>query len=215
MKSALFVWGGWSGHEPKHCVDLFAPWLQAQGFTIQISDTLDAYLDAENLRAQNLIVQCYTMSTITPAQESGLLRAIESGVGIAGWHGGMADAFRNSTPYQFMVGGQWVAHPGNIIEYVVNIRNHDDPITIGLPDFKMRSEQYYMHVDPLNEVLATTTFDDRYVSWINGVVMPVVWKRRWGAGRVFYSSLGHVRADFDVVEAQTIMQRGMVWAAKT
>ena len=94
----------------------------------------------------------------------------------------MADSFRNSTEYQFMVGGQWVAHPGNIIDYTVQITNRDDPITAGLNDFSMHSEQYYLHVDPSNEVLATTTFSGEYAPWIDGCVMPVVWKRKWGEG---------------------------------
>ena len=126
----------------------------------------------------------------------------------------MADSFRNSTEYQFMVGGQWVAHPGNIIDYEVHIAKPDDPITAGLHDFHMHSEQYYMHVDPLNEVLATTTFSGEYAPWIAGCVMPVVWKKRWGQGRVFYSSLGHVRRDFDVPEALEIMKRGILWASR-
>ena len=78
----------------------------------------------------------------------------------------------------------------------------------------MHSEQYYMHVDPMNEVLATTTFSGEYASWIAGSVVPVVWKKRYGGGRVFYSSLGHVRSDFDVPEAVEIMKRGMLWASK-
>jgi hypothetical protein len=214
MKSALFVWGGWEGHEPKKCVEIFAPFLQEQGYQVEISDTLNSYLDANKMQALDLIVQVFTMSTITPEQEKGLLNAIESGVGFAGWHGGMADAFRNNPNYQFMVGGQWVAHPGNIIDYEVNIINHDDPITAGLSDFKMHSEQYYMHVDPANQVLATTTFSDKYCAWIDGVVMPVVWKKSWGAGKVSYSSLGHVAKDFDVPEAREIVKRGMLWATR-
>jgi type 1 glutamine amidotransferase len=215
MKSALFVWGGWDGHEPKQCVDIFAPWLAEQGYRVQISDTLDAYLDTAQMQALDLIVQVVTMSAISPEQEKGLLETIRSGVGYAGWHGGMADSFRQNTEYQFMVGGQWVAHPGGVIDYEVNITNHTDPITAGLADFKMHSEQYYMHVDPLNEVLATTTFSgDHGAPWIAGCVMPVVWKRRWGAGKVFYCSLGHVAKDFDVPEARAIVQRGMLWASR-
>ena len=126
----------------------------------------------------------------------------------------MGDSFRNNTEYQFMVGGQWVAHPGGIIDYEVHITKHDDPITAGLQDFRMHSEQYYMHVDPMNEVLATTTFSGEYASWIAGCVMPVAWKKRWSEGRVFYSSLGHVRQDFDVPEVLEIMKRGMLWASR-
>ena len=212
-KKALMVWGGWEGHEPKKCVEIFAPLLEAAGMEVEIRDTLDVYLDEDRMRSLDLIVPLWTMGTITREQEKGLLTAVKSGVNIGGWHGGMADAFRNNVDYQFMVGGQWVAHPGNIIDYRVNVINHDDPITQGIPDFDMHSEQYYMHVDPSNEVLATTTFSGEYAPWVAGTVMPVVWKRMFGNGRVFYSSLGHVAADFEVPEAKEIQRRGLLWAA--
>jgi len=153
--------------------------------------------------------------TITGEQEAGLLKAVADGVGIAGWHGGMGDSFRLNTEYQFMVGGQWVAHPGGVIDYEVNIINHEDPITRGLADFRMHSEQYYLHVDPSNEVLATTTFSGEHgAPWIAGCVMPAVWKRHYGQGRVFYTSLGHVASDFQVPEVHEIVKRGMLWAAR-
>lgn len=213
MKRALIVWGGWDGHEPKQCADIFAPWLESQGYEVIVSNTLDTYTDQELMESLNLIVPIWTMGTITPQQEAGLLNAVRGGIGVAGWHGGMGDSFRNNTEYQFMVGGQWVAHPGNVIEYEVNIVKPEDPIVAGLCDFKMHSEQYYMHVDPSNEVLATTTFSGEHCEWIAGTVMPVVWKRRYGRGRVFYSSLGHVAKDFEVTEALEIMKRGMLWAS--
>ena len=214
MKSMLFVWGGWAGHEPKACVDIFAPLLRAEGYQVDISDTLDAYLDTEKLKSYDLISQMWTMGTITREQQTGLLAAVKSGVGFGGWHGGSGDSFRESTEYQFMVGGQWVVHPGGVIDYRVNITNHTDPITAGLEDFDMHSEQYYMHVDPSNEVLAHTTFNGEHAPWIDGVVMPVVWKRRYGAARVFYCSLGHVAKDFDVPQARELVRRGLLWASK-
>ena len=214
MKKALMTWGGWEGHQPKQCVELFAPLLREQGYELTITDSLDIYLDQPFMRSLDLVVPVWTMSTITKEQEQGLLGAIASGVGIAGWHGGMADSFRNNPEYQFMVGGQWVAHPGNIIDYTVNITDHADPIMHGLSDFRMHSEQYYMHVDPAVQVLATTTFGGEHAAWIDGVVVPVVWKKRWGAGRVFYSSLGHVASDFEVPEAREITCRGMLWASR-
>jgi uncharacterized protein len=213
-RKALVVWGGWEGHEPRQCAEIFAPLLEQAGFDVEIHTTLDVYTDEQKMRSFDLISQIYTMSQISKEQEKGLLATIKAGTGFAGWHGGMADAFRNNTEYQFMVGGQWVAHPGNIIDYEVNIINHDDPITAGLNDFKMHSEQYYMHVDPNNEVLATTTFSGKYAPWIEGTVMPVVWKRRWGEGKIFYSSLGHVAKDFDVPEAREITRRGLIWASR-
>jgi hypothetical protein len=213
-KKTLFVWGGWEGHEPKQCVDIFAPWLKEQGFDVEISNTLDSYLDAAKLKSLDLIVQAVTQAAITPEQENGLLDAVMGGVGIAGWHGGLADSFRSSVNYEYMIGGQWVAHPGGVIDYEVNIADPMDPITAGLTDFKMHSEQYYMQVDPNNKVLATTRFSGQYDRWIKGVVMPVVWKKPFGKGRVFYTSLGHVASDFDVPQAREIVKRGILWAAR-
>jgi type 1 glutamine amidotransferase len=214
MRKALMVWGGWEGHEPSKCVDIFAPFLEENGFQVRISDSLDVYLERDYLESLSLIVPVWTSGRITTEQEKGLLSAVASGVGIGGWHGGMGDSFRNNVDYQFMVGGQWVVHPGGVIDYEVNIINQADPITKGLSDFKMHSEQYYMHVDPSNEVLATTTFRGDVYPWIAGVVMPVVWKRRYGEARVFYSSCGHVAADFDVPEAREVVRRGLLWAAR-
>jgi hypothetical protein len=156
------------------------------------------------------------MGKITREQEKGLLEAVkEKSVGLAGWHGGLCDSFRENTEYQFMTGGQWVAHPGGVIDYDVNIVDQNDPVTAGLKDFHMKSEQYYMHVDPNVKVMATTTFHGEHAAWINGCVMPVVWKKYYGKGRIFYSSLGHVAPDFDVPEALTIMERGILWAAES
>ena len=214
-KKAIMVWGGWEGHEPKQCVDIFAPILEEDGFAVTISDTLDTYKDRDLMAEQDLVVPAWTMGQIEGEQEQGLLAAVDRGTGVAGWHGCMADSFRNNTTYQFMVGGQFVAHPDGIIDYTVNIAAPDDPIVAGLDDFQMHSEQYYMHTDPGNQVLATTTLEGRQSApWVNGTVMPVVWKRAWGAGRVFYSSLGHVARDFDVPEAREIQRRGMLWASR-
>lgn len=214
-KKALMVWGGWEGHEPKQCVDVFAPVLESEGFEVIVSNTMDSYTDPDLMNSLSLVVPVWTMGSIEKEQAQGLSEAVRSGVGLAGWHGGMGDSFRSNTGYQFMVGGQWVAHPDGIIDYTVNIVDHDDPVTAGIQDFDMHSEQYYMHVDPGNKVLATTTLKGiQSAPWVNGTVMPVVWKRMWGEGKVFYSSLGHVAGDFDVPEAKEIQRRGMLWAAR-
>lgn len=210
-KKVLFVWGGWMGHEPDKCRDIFVPWMQSEGAKVTVSDTLNVYLEP-GLNDYDLIIQAWTMGTIENKQEKALLDAVKGGVGIAGWHGGLGDSFRNNTEYQFMVGGQWVAHPGGVIDYRVNITDHQDVVTKGLSDFDMHSEQYYMHVDPNVKVLATTTFNDKNASWIGGAVIPVAWKKVYGKGRVFYSSLGHVASDFNVPQALEIQKRGIRWA---
>ncbi len=211
-KKVLLVYGGWKGHEPKKCVDILQPWMEAEGASVDVFDNLEIYTDKSYMDSVDLVIQIFTMAEITNEQEKGLLGAIKNGVGIAGWHGGLADAFRQNVEYQFMVGGQWVAHPGGIIDYTVNITDKKDPVTRGLKDFKMHSEQYYMHVDPNVKVLATTTFNGDHAKWIDGCTIPVVWKKTYGKGRVFYSSLGHVAADFDVPEALEILKRGIKWA---
>lgn len=210
MKKALVVWGGWDGHEPQQVAEILAEALRENDFEVEVADTLDAFLDEDKLKGLDLIVPEWTMGEITSEQLNPVLAAVQSGVGLAGLHGGMCDAFRQSTGWQFMTGGQWVAHPGGGgVTYAVNIVKPDDPIVAGIDDFEVTSEQYYMHVDPGNETLATTVFANN-----GNVVVPVVWKKMWGEGRVFYSSLGHNAELAAQDEPLTIMTRGMLWAAK-
>ena len=213
MREALIVWGGWSGHEPDRCARVVGEMLEDEGFSVLIESSTAAFADP-GLTRLSLIVPIVTHGQVEPRAVSNLAKAVRGGVGLAGFHGGMCDAFREAVEYQFMCGGQWVAHPGNIINYRVNVARPDDPVMAGIVDFDYQSEQYYMHVDPSNEVLATTTFSGEHAYWIKGVVMPVVWKRRHGEGRVFYSSLGHVAAELEIPQMRTILRRGMNWAAR-
>jgi type 1 glutamine amidotransferase len=213
QRKALIVWGGWEGHQPRQCAAIVEKFLIEEGFLVAIENHTGAFADPE-LVSFDLIIPIYTMGSIKDEETKNLSAAVESGVGLAGFHGGMGDSFRLNTDYQFMTGGQWVAHPGNIISYRVNIVDQSDPITAGIKDFNYESEQYYMHVDPSNHVLATTTFSGGYCSWIQGVRMPVAWKRMHGRGKVFYSSLGHLASEFAVYEMATLFRRGMLWAAQ-
>ncbi len=213
MRKALIVWGGWHGHDPEECSVIISRWLRDEGFDVRIETATSAFADPA-IKDLSLIVPIYTMSKIEKEEALNLCAAVKGGAGLAGHHGGMGDAFRDNVDYQFMCGGQWVAHPGNIIDYRVNVTRPDDPVMRSIKDFDYTSEQYYMHVDPANEVLATTTFAGGHAPWIDGVVMPVVWKKRYGEGRVFYSSLGHRAAEFAVPEMAAILRRGMLWAAR-
>ena len=213
-RKVLFTYGGWDGHEPRGAVDLFQPWMEEEGATVEAFNSLEPYADAAYMEGVDLVIQVFTMAEISKEQEQGLLEAVKNGAGIAGWHGGLCDSFRQNVAYQFMTGGQWVAHPGGVIDYSVRITDRDDPVTRGLKEvFHMHSEQYYMHVDPNMKVIATTTFTGEHADWIDGCTMPVVWKKMHGKGRVFYSSLGHVMKDFEVPEALEIMKRGIRWAS--
>lgn len=214
-RRVLFTWGGWAGHEPEKFKDYISAWLKEEGAEVLLYDKLDVYTDKTVMDTVDLVIQVFTMSQITKEQEKGLLNAIEkNGTGMAGWHGGMCDAFRNNTEYQFMTGGQWVAHPGGVIDYTVKITNHKDAITKGLNSFDMHSEQYYMHVDPNVKVLATTTFNGAVDSWINGCVIPVTWKKMYGKGRIFYTSVGHnLNHVTQVPQAIEMIKRGICWAS--
>ena len=214
MRSAMIIWGGWNGHDPEECAAIYRRWLHEDGFSVRVETDLNALADPA-IHELSLIVPIYTMSKIEKEPLANLVKAIEGGVGLAGHHGGMSDAFRDAVDYQFMVGGQWVAHPGNIIDYRVDVTRPDDPIMAGIkPSFDYTSEQYYMHIDPSVEVLATTTFSGLYAPWTKDVVMPVVWKRMYGAGRVFHSTLGHRASEFEMPEMATILRRGVNWAAR-
>ena len=214
MRTALIIWGGWDGHDPEECAGIYRRWLHEDGFSVRVETDLNVLKDPD-LPQLSLIVPIYTMSKIEKEQAQGLVKAVEGGTGLAGHHGGMSDAFRDSVDYQFVVGGQWVAHPGNIIDYTVDVTKPEDPIMQGIPkSFPYHSEQYYMHMDPSVEVLATTTFSGEHAAWTKGVVMPVVWKRHYGKGRVFHSTLGHRAAEFAVPEMATILRRGINWAAR-
>lgn len=215
-KSALIVWGGWEGHQPREVAEVLERALRSKGFSVEKSNALDAFRDGAKLKSLDLIVPHWTMGDITPEQLNPLIEAVESGVGIGGCHGGLCDAFRHAPDYQFMTGGQWVAHPGtDKTEYRVNITNHDHFITRGIQDFDVTSEQYYLLVDPAVKVLATTHFpvaDGPHVP--NGPVdMPVVWTKMYGKGRVFYCSIGHNAATVEMPPVLEIMTRGLAWAA--
>lgn len=220
MRRALIVWGGWDGHEPDKVAAHFESILKGEGFEVEVSDTLGAFVDYDKLKGLSLIVPIWTMGSISHEQREPVTRVVaEEGVGLAGCHGGMCDAFRNDTEWQFMTGGQWVAHPGNDgVEYLVKIvRENPHPITEGMSDFTVVSEQYYLHTDPGNNVLAYCDFPTAGVGGShagNPCKMPQVWTKSWGKGRVFYNALGHVRAVFDVPEATELMRRGFLWAAK-
>lgn len=215
-KKALIVWGGWDGHEPDKIAKRFQGLLENEGLAVTVEDTLDAFADFERLSQLHLIVPIWTGGELKGEYTTNVSKAVAMGVGLAGNHGGMCDAFRTNTEWQFMTGGQWVSHPGSIIDYTVNIiHNSSSPIVEGLQDFPVHSEQYYLHIDPMIEVLATTRFPNvnYYYASNKPIDMPVVWTKKWGHGRVFYNSLGHTDNVFDdAPAAQEMMRRGMLWA---
>ncbi|CAM3990889.1 ThuA domain-containing protein [Cohnella lubricantis] len=217
MRKALIVWGGWDGHQPREVADIFRNVLEKEQFEVEVSDTLEAFADESKLKGLDLIVPVWTMGRIEQQWVTNVSNAVQSGVGLAGCHGGMCDSFRENTDWQFMTGGQWVAHPGNDgVEYAVHIARGSSPLVEGLDDFTVKTEQYYLHIDPAVEVLATTRFPvvPGPHSLNKPVDMPVAWTKRWGAGRVYYNSLGHHADIVDIPVVTEMMRRGFLWCAE-
>jgi type 1 glutamine amidotransferase len=217
MTKALITWGGWTGHEPDLVADLFRRMLEGEGMEVTVTDSLDCFDDAEGLRALDLIVPVWTMSELSRERATNVSEAVARGTGIGGCHGGMCDAFRGNPLWQFVTGGQWVAHPGGDgVRYTVRITEPDHELIRGIGDFEVATEQYYLHVDPANRILATTTFPT--VSWYhspNGEMeMPVAWTRQWGLGRVYYNALGHKANVIAEGAPYEMLRRGLVWAAQ-
>ena len=215
-KKALIVYGGWDGHEPDLVAERFKGILENEGLEVTLSQTLEAYADMEFLKSLHLIVPIWTGGNLSGELCGNVSKAVASGVGMAGNHGGMCDSFRENTEWQFITGGNWISHPGGMIDYKVNlVKNSSSSIIEGIEDFEVFSEQYYLHVDPAVEVLATTRFPlSTYYHCSNKPIdMPVVWTKKWGHGRVFYNSLGHTDIVFeDAPASQELMRRGMLWA---
>ena len=216
-KRALVVRGGWEGHVPVPASDRYAQVLGESGFEVTLSDSLDSYLDEAQLAATDLVVQCWTMGTMSSRQADGLSRAVRSGTGFAGWHGGIIDAFRGEPLYSLVTGGQFVYHPRGFVTYQVRLvaDRAEHPVLAGVEAFTITTEQYYVQVDPGIDVLAVTDFvaDPAYPD-LAGVVMPVTWTRRWGTGRVFVTTIGHSVSDLEVPQVDAMIRAGMAWAAR-
>ncbi len=224
------VRGGWDGHQPEAATDLFLPFLREQGFEVQVETEPEVYADRERMAGIDLILQSTTMTEISWDALVGLRAAVAAGTGLAGWHGGIADSFRNSSDYLQLVGGQFATHPAkapeervgdqtdNYLRYTVEItdlgRSH--VITAGIEDFELDTEQYWVLHDDLIDVLATTTHPVRpWHPWHRPVVSPAIWTRLWGSGRIFVATPGHGPDVLEDVNVRTVIERGLLWASRT
>ena len=228
-KTALVVRGGWDGHQPVEATELFIPHLERNGYTVRIEDSPKIYADADYMTEVDLVMQAMTMSTIEADEVAGLRAAVERGTGLAGWHGGIADSYRNSDPYLQLVGGQFACHPAKhadertgeqsdyYIPYRVNVapQGREHPIMAGIEDFDLVTEQYWVLSDDLVDVLATTTVQARdFDPWHRPIVSPAIWTRQWGQGRVFVSTPGHRVEVLEDPNVRTIIERGLLWASR-
>ena len=216
-RRALVVRGGWEGHSPVEATERFIPFLEEEGFTVAVHEGPAVYADKEVLAGTDLVLQCFTQGEATDEQVTNLADAVRAGTGLAGWHGGIVDSFRGSPDYLHLTGGQWAAHPGVFVDYEVEVvpERAEHPVVAGLDRWKHHTEQYWCLTDGLNDVLATSRFEATLETpWREDLVVPAVWTRQWGAGRVFVSTIGHKLEDLDVPEVRTLTERGLLWAAR-
>ena len=211
MKRALVVWGGLELHEPEAGAEIVREMLAAEGFDVTVTPDYQALGNAADY---DLVVPQITGGELDRETTIRFCAGIEAGTGLAAFHHGLATTFQGNARFRFMAACTFATHPGDVIDYRVDTKNFHDPIMAGIGSFPHRSEQYYMHVDPAVDVLATTTFSGEHAPWIKGVVMPVAWKKMYGAGRVFYSSLGHRATEFENPNMATMLRRGINWAAR-
>jgi type 1 glutamine amidotransferase len=226
-RTALVVRGGWEGHQPVQATDRFIPHLEANGFDVRVEDAPAVYAEPDHMAGVDLVMQCVTMSTIAPDELAGLTSAVAAGTGLAGWHGGIADSYRASSDYLHLIGGQFACHPAKpadersgqqsdyFIPYRVEVQRGDHPVTRGIDDFDLVTEQYWVLTDAYNDVLATTTLAARDGDpWRRPVTSPAIWTREWGKGRVFVCTPGHDLDVLAVPQVTTVIERGLVWAAR-
>lgn len=229
-KTALIVRGGWDGHHPIEATDSFVPFLRDHGYDVRVEDSPAIYADAAYLRTVDVIVQCVTMSTIETEQVRGLAAAVRAGTGLAGWHGGIVDSYRASSEYLQLTGGQFATHrakaapadlPGDgtdcFVDYrvVIDPAKADHPIVSGIADFDLTTEQYWVLSDSYNDVLATTTVAaPDFEPWQSEIVVPAIWTRRWGDGRIFVATPGHDLRTLADTNVRTIIERGILWASR-
>ncbi|WP_265521960.1 ThuA domain-containing protein [Oerskovia flava] len=216
-RRALVVRGGWPGHAPEESTELFVPYLMDAGYDVTLESSLEAYADTDFMAGLDLIVQSWTMGEILPDEMRGLRGAVANGTGFAGWHGGIVDSFRLATDYLQMMGGQFAAHAHDLLDHTIDIvpEHADHPIVQGISSISLHSEQYWVLTDPYNEVLATTTIVPQEGDpWHEPIVVPSVWTRRWGAGKIFVCAAGHQLADLEKPEIRTIVERGLLWASR-
>lgn len=213
QKQALITYGGWEGHEPAALAERYAGELEQLGFAVTSTPDLTVFADEEGIQRFDLIVPFWTMAELPEGAAGGMFRAVRGGAGLVGMHSA-ADAFRNDTAYQFLLGGQFVWHPNEDVTFEIRFVDRDDELTKGIEDFTVTGEQYYLHVDPAVHVLATTTVKGDWPTPEEDVTMPAVWRRRFDQGRVFYCSVGHALADHDIPEMRELMHRAFAWAAR-
>ena len=219
MKRALYLYGGFPGHLP-YDVAKWARGLMAE-LEYEVEETQDPHRFEDDLTGYDLIVlgwtQAQTTEDLSDRAEARLMEAARAGTGFVGWHGATA-AFRSSLPYNWILGASFIEHPGGEavrVPYEVKIVDRDHPVSRGVEDYQVRSEQYFMQVDPSVHVLATTTFDgEPDVPWLAGVEMPVAYVKQFGDGRVFYTPPATSSTRWNAPRSPPWCASGMEWAAR-
>jgi type 1 glutamine amidotransferase len=176
---------------------------------------LNRFVDARPETADAHVYLFYTAGGQFPtAQQEALAASVAAGKGLVGVHGANIlgwegdDVDPADRPYFDLLGNRYLSHgPGHhegrhTIEIV-----GEHPITEGLEDFELFDEYYeFEFADDDVQILAQRHRAD-------GEVIPVLYVRTIGAGRVVYLALGHDMRSWGEPPVRTLVRRSLAWAA--
>lgn len=215
---ALIIYGGWEGHSPEETSLYMSDLLATEGYQVLRVNDLSILNDLTALREFDLIIMHWTRGDLEVSQYTNIQQVVSEGTGLAGIHGGLTSAFQNNKKWLWLTGGCFVSHPGGLgQEYKVNITDTNHVITSNISDFSVKTEQYYVLVDPAVHILATSSFEiENHPNYVNcPIKIPISWTKYWGKGKVFFQSIGH---DLEVLKLKSVSDltiQGFKWASRT
>lgn len=149
-------------------------------------------MSAEALKAYDAVVFNSTTGDLPLPDVNAFLDWIKSGKGFVGVHAA-TDTFRGHKPfhpYTLMIGGEFKTHGPQVEVEVIN-QDSRHPATRHYPaTFKVFDEIYLLNGFERSQVHGLLTLDKHPNEKTPGDY-PIAWCKRYGKGRVLYTSLGH------------------------
>jgi len=202
----LLVVGG-KYHPFMECAALLKSFVEASGgYSVTVTEDWDA-LKAERIHAFEAVVAYSQGGAPTDEQLAGLLGYVRDGGSFIGLHGASA-TWKECAPFHEMLGSRFAGH-GPVSEFAVKIVDSESPIVRNIDEFRIEDELYVLgDFDPVvSRALATAE--------LNGETHVVAYTKTYGAGRVYYLSLGHDERAFNHPSFRALVLGGLDWAAQT
>jgi hypothetical protein len=158
---------------------------------------------------------------LTPDQRADLLSFVrDDGKGFVAAHSG-ATAFFSWPEFGDMLGGRFDEHPWGITEATVVVEDPQFPAMKNFPSpLVVRDEHYQLKEFSRDKVRVLAHLDAARLDLKQPLVhrtdgdFPVAWAKAYGAGRVFYSTLGHEPRLWDSAPIQKMYFDAIRWALR-